>query len=618
MSENSIEASCSIPQKNAIEHFKGPMMVLAGPGSGKTFVITRRIRYLINNYKVDPNNILVITFTKNSAIEMKERFISLMDDQYMPVTFGTFHAVYLSILKESFGYDAGSIITEKEKYDYMRNAINYHNHNNENQITYEIIPLLLNEISRIKNTTGDYNYISINGYGTDDLKIITDEYLLIMSNLKKLDFDDIILQCKQNLLCNNDELLYWQMRYKYILIDEFQDINPAQYDVIKLIAGKECNLFVVGDDDQSIYGFRGSEPGIMLGFPGEYNNCRQVILNTNYRCNNDIVNKAISLINHNKKRFKKDIIANKKSNKKVTLQSFDSLNDENNKIIELIKLIKRKDIYSDIAIIYRTNFAALSLTRLLNDNDIPFIFKEKVKSIYKTPLSKDILSILDFAFKNNSRENFLRFMNKPVRYIPRNIIDDEKVNINELIKKLSDKYYVINNLKRLQFDLDRISSMDMFQAIMYIRRQMLLEDYYLKDAANKHTDINEVKNNLEILQETAGNARTYDLLLEKIEEYESSLNSTDDNKKDGVSILTMHGSKGLEYKTVIIPDICEGYIPSPKALSEDAIEEERRMFYVAMTRAKENLFLMYTNKNGERIMTKSRFISEIKDLKIID
>lgn len=600
-------------QRKAIDHGNGPMMVLAGPGSGKTFVITRRIRNMIKKLNIDSAKILVITFTKNSAVEMQERFESLMDNEFMPVNFGTFHAVYFNIVKDYYNYGVSNIISEKEKIEYMKKVFEMFE---DSKLESSLIPIIISDISKIKNSTNDYLNFGVNYISQDLFISICNEYNSLMRNMDKIDFDDMVLRCKE--LFDKDKLILekWRETFQYILIDEFQDINPLQYAVIKKLVYPRNNIFVVGDDDQSIYGFRGASPEIMLNFENEFPGCEKVLLDTNYRCNNDIVEKAVAFIENNNNRFKKAIKAHKKSNKKVILKSYDSNQDEAEDIIKIIKMTKRVTIYSDVAIIFRTNNAARFITKILADNKIPYKFKEKPMSYFNHQIAKDILAILAFANGEKQRKHFLTFMNKPVRYIPRDLIKSEIIDLELMANESINKPYLYKNIKRLIYDINMLSNMSMYEAVNYILKGMEYESFILADCKRKNKDLSEYMEIINLMKESVKNIETYKDLLKYIEDYDASLitSAKDDVHEDRVNIVTMHGSKGLEYKTVIIPDINEGYIPSSKSTALKDIEEERRVFYVAMTRAKDNLYLMYLNKNAINRHPKSRFIGEIKNL----
>lgn len=597
-------------QKQAVMHGGGPMLVLAGPGSGKTFVITRRIKYLIEERAVAPDKILVITFTKNSAEEMKQRFDVLMGKP-MPVNFGTFHAIFFYMLRNAYGYDAGSILKEKDKKQYLKQIIDGMDVENDEINTYE--SQILSDISRVKNFGSNpygagVKYISDEVFGR-----IYDGYAKLLRENHKLDFDDMVLECRNMLLNNNQELKARRENYKYILIDEFQDINPMQYDVIRLLARPENNLFVVGDDDQSIYGFRGSKPEIMLGFMDDYKEAKKVCLSTNYRSFSDIVDSASLLIGFNRNRYKKTLKA--ASNKKgiVRLYAFDDGLAECEHIIRLIKTQKRKGAYSDVAIIYRTNGAARLLTKTLTDSKIPYSFKEKPISFFESDIAKDILSILAFAKGDHSRRHFLRFMNKPVRYIRRDLVE-EQVNLKSMMLNPDIKPYLQKNIETLIVQLEYINQLDMYSAVNYIRKGMGYEEFIIKEAHERGQDISDIKEILDLIEGSARGKESFKELMDYIEEYNRNLlkASTYDDDSDRVNIMTMHGSKGLEYRMVILPGLSEGNVPQSKATSPQSIEEERRVFYVALTRAKESLYLTYVKKSRTHKQERSRFIAEIK------
>lgn len=598
-------------QRKAITHGDGPMLVLAGPGSGKTFVITRRIRNLIEEKKVSPDKILVITFTKNSAEEMKARFDSLMGAS-MPVSFGTFHAIFFYMLRSCYGYDAGSIVREKEKKQYLKRIIDGFGIDEE-IYTYE--SQILSDISRIKNF-GSNPYEAGVKYVSDEIfGRIYEEYASALKENHKLDFDDMVLECRNMLLNNHAELVRWRENYKYILIDEFQDINPMQYEVVRLLARPSNNLFIVGDDDQSIYGFRGSKPEIMLGFKEDYKDAQTVCLSTNYRSHMDIVDSASLLIGNNTNRYKKRLKAASEKKGIVRLYGFDNSQQECEHIIRLINTQKRRGDYSDVAIIYRTNGSARFLTKALTDSKIPYSFKEKPLSFFDSEVARDILAILAFASGDHSRRHFLRFMNKPVRYISRSSLS-EQVNLKSMMFSPGIKQYLQRNIETLINQLEYVSKLDMYGAVNYIRKGMGYEEFIVKEALDNGRDISDIKEILDLIEDSARGKETYKQFLEYIEEYNLELarSAISDDDTDRVHIMTMHGSKGLEFKMVILPGLSEGTVPQSKATTPASIEEERRVFYVALTRAKESLYLTYVKKSRTHKQERSRFLAEIKGL----
>ncbi|MBR4543037.1 MAG: ATP-dependent helicase [Lachnospiraceae bacterium] len=595
-------------QRRAVMHLDGPMMVLAGPGSGKTFVITRRIRNMIQS-GIAPESILVITFTKAAAVEMQERFESLMDDEISGVTFGTFHGIYFNFLKKSLGYSASDIVTEKEKRRFIKEALSSYPMVNADDFT---MTYLLDSFSKIKN-----DGIEPERYESpcrlvdkENFEKIYYDYAEIMRIAGKIDFDDMVLKCWQ-LFSENPEILeMWRARFKYILIDEFQDINPMQYEVIRMLAAPLNNLFIVGDDDQSIYGFRGSCPQIMLDFPKEFKGAESVLLKYNYRSIPEVVNTACKLIGHNKNRFKKTLMAANKGNGGVNVLAFKDKKEETEGVINLVRAGHKFMNADDIALIFRTNSSAGTYAKALSEAGIPFYMKEKIKNVFEGTIAKDLMAVLAYANGEKTRENLLRFMNKPVRYIRRCDIEDRP-----LIRMLSDpgiKDYVKKNVKELIYHLDALNGMHPFAGMNYIRKVMGYEAVMIKENEKRGIPKDETINELDEITDSAKNTDNYLHWLESIEEYEESLkNAQNEESRDGVQLMTMHGSKGLEYRMVIIPDMNEGNIPSKKCEKPAELEEERRVFYVAMTRAKEKLFLCHLEKNREKRITPSRFLKEI-------
>ena len=285
-------------QLNAINHYKGPAMVLAGPGSGKTTVITHRIKNLIEQYNISPSQILVITFTKMAATEMKERFLKLTNNRYLAVTFGTFHAIYFTILKHAYNYNAANIIRQSKQIEFITSLID--NYELEFNNKEEFVQKILSEISFVKGQRiKEYTSVNCPPKVFED---IFNKYNQMMARKRLIDFDDMMGYCYELFDKRKDVLEAWQNKYEFILIDEFQDISDIQFDVVRQLAAKYRNIFIVGDDDQSIYGFRGARPQIMMGFQNIYKDLKRIDMNTNYRSTSNIVNAAKSLIDINKER----------------------------------------------------------------------------------------------------------------------------------------------------------------------------------------------------------------------------------------------------------------------------------------------------------------------------
>lgn len=602
-------------QISAINHFKGPAIVLAGPGSGKTTVITMRTKKLIEDHGVDPSKILVITFTKMAAGEMKERFHKLTGSRNMSVTFGTFHAVFFTILKHAYNYSAGNIIREEQQRECIARLILKHELEIEDE--NEFITSVLGEISQVKSGMIDPSvYYSINC----PEGIFRDIYAGYDRELKKnrlIDFDDMLVYCYELFLQRKDILEAWQNKYEYILVDEFQDINKIQYDVVKMLAGNKKNLFIVGDDDQSIYGFRGAKPELMMDFKRDFENAMQIDLDVNYRSTSNIVSCAKTLIDNNTKRFYKDISTNNKPGSLVKIKEFADPGDENIYIVDHIrKYIENGCSYKDIAVLTRTNIGARQIMGKLIEYNIPFSTRDSIPNLYEHWIAKNIFTYIRLAMGNRDRSEFLQVMNKPKRYISRDYLFNPIVDFNALkdMYEDNDKQWMVQRLEDFENELEMLKRMNPFAAINFIRRGIGYDEYLREYANERRINPEDLLNIVTEMQEEAREFQTYSEWFRHIEDYSRELKEQASKKSevtDAVSLCTMHSAKGLEYKAVFIIDANEGMMPYNKAVLDSEIEEERRMFYVAMTRAREDLCICYTNERYNKKVEVSRFVREL-------
>ncbi len=608
--KSDIFSGLSPEQDKAVRHKDGPMMVLAGPGSGKTFVITRRIAYMVMEQGIDPGHILVITFTKAAALEMEQRFLSLCGENVSDVNFGTFHAVFLGILKESFHYNRSNILDEASKWRYLKEVLGGYPSVEDDDVTIEE---LLNTFSRLKNDgLPPESYDGSRGViDKDCFCSIYNEYHSVLKAEHKLDFDDMVLDTYKLFNDRAEILMAWQKRYRYILIDEFQDINPMQYKVVRMLAEPLNNLFIVGDDDQSIYGFRSADPRIMLGFPEDYPNARKVVLKENFRSTPPIVGAALKLVGKNKERFFKKLKAKRDGQKAIFVNGFDERTQEAEAVCSLITQAKAHMPYKDIALLFRTHSGQEYYSRALFAAGIPFYVKEKTVSIFSKAAAQDMMAMLSYAHGDKRRKHFLRFMNKPLRYIRRAALIKETVELDELLNDGGLRPAVAAGIRKLKYQLQSLGEMPTYAALMYIRKGMGYEAWARADAAEKGNDIPELEEELDFICDSAKEYDSYSEWLESIAAYEKNLEESGrDKDRDAVQLMTMHGSKGLEYSTVILPDVNEGLIPQKKAKDDKDIEEERRIFYVAMTRARDKLFIFYQKKSAGGNIKPSRFIRE--------
>ncbi len=601
-------------QASAISHRDGAMLVLAGPGSGKTAVITQRTKALITEYDVNPSNILVITFTKAAAMEMKERFLKLTGESVSKVTFGTFHAVFFTILKYAYNFKASNIVTDEQKYRFMREILSNYNleYNDEN----EIISNLFGEISTIKNGQIDLEHFYSAQCSAEIFRKIYKDYEGCLSRSRLIDFDDMLTYTYELLAQRPDILAFWQNKYKYILVDEFQDINRIQYEIIRLLALPENNLFIVGDDDQSIYRFRGSKPEIMLNFTKDYPDARQVLLDTNYRCGRYIVETSKNLISYNNERFDKDIIPARTDDTPVEYINFESRKDENLYLIrEIDKLIKQGAAFSDIAVLMRTNTQPRQLIEQLMEYNLPFKTKDRIPNLYEHWIARDIFTYLRIAAGGRSRRDFYQIMNRPKRYLSRNSLCEETVAFDEWIKLYDEQPWIAERIEKLEYDLKMLSRMNPYAAINYIRKGVGYDDFLIEYAEYRSMNKEELFDILEEIQSGAKGYKTYEEWDEHIRAYTEEIKRLAELKAsnpNAVTISTLHSAKGLEYEHVFILDVNEGIMPYKKAVLDKDIEEERRLFYVGMTRAKTRLSLYSVKSINDKNTAISRFINETK------
>ena len=611
-------------QLKAVNHLDGPCMVLAGPGSGKTRVITYRIANMVVNKNIKPTSILAISFTKASSIEMKNRALSLSNDFRMnKVTYGTFHSVFFRILRYFENYNIESILDEKTKRIGLKNILK--GLNIENADDDETIGQVINEISYVKNELMDKRDFKSEVLTNDEFIKVYNFYEEYKQQMNKIDFDDMLIKTYELLKNNKAALDRVRSVYRYILVDEFQDINKVQFEALKLIANPSNNIFVVGDEDQSIYGFRGSRPDFLLEFEEYFSNTKKVLLDINYRSKGEIINIANRLIEKNTNRYEKVIKCGQGNGAKVNYISPEDSEEEAVYIAKDIKNKVQEDYteYTDFAVIYRTNIQSRALVDVFMDMRIPFVVKDSIVTIYDHWAAQDILAYLRIGVNPNSNKDWIRIINKPFRYISKdnlNLIKDEPDFINSLINKCDLHPKQVKTINDLDIDISYVKGLNPKNAISYIRTTLDYDRYILDYCTNRKIKTNGLIEILNELESSATNFKTIQEYLEHIERVKSEIVDNKNNKEtDGVIFTTMHSAKGLEFKNVYIIGANEGTIPHEKSYEiddeekkNDQIEEERRLMYVAITRAEENICISSPiNKYGKRV-SKSRFVEDIK------
>ena len=600
-------------QTQAIQHTDGPCLVLAGPGSGKTLTIVNRVKYLIEKQKVRPEEILVVTFTRFAAAEMKSRLCLVMGKRDLPVTVGTFHGIYYGILKWAYRMNQENILSETEKYQILRGVIN--KERMEIFDEEDFIQDIAAEIGKVKNNRIPLEEFVSEKCSADAFRNIYRNYEQHRKELKKIDFDDMLVLCYELFRSRPDVLAQWQKKFRYVLIDEFQDINRIQYDVIRMLAQPENNLFVVGDDDQAIYGFRGADSELMLGFGKDFPDAKQILLGMNYRSTANIVQNSLKLIENNVERYSKKLEANREGGSCLHIQEVKDPVEEAEYVLEEIQKCKENGIKEEeIAILFRVHTDARAVVEAMVERKIPFQMKEHLPNIYEHFIAKDIMAYFRLATGARNRQDFLQVMNRPKRYLGRDSVAGTKVSFEDMRKFYCDKDWMIDRIDQFEWDVKMLMKMAPYAAIQYIRKRIGYDDF-LKEYAFTHqinrSDLNEV---LAEIEEAAKAFTSVEEWFTHVEEYTETLRTKEKERnqpRPGVRLMTIHASKGLEFKQVFLIEANEGRIPYQKAKTDKEIEEERRLFYVAMTRAKDFLKICYVKiKNGKEV-TPSRFVDEL-------
>ena len=609
-------------QREAVFYNDGPLLILAGAGSGKTRVLTTKIAYLINELNVSAYNILAITFTNKAAGEMKDRLFSLIGDDIKNLQVSTFHSFGLKILRENckfLGYDSNFVIMDSDdsltvvkkilkELDCDPKIYNARN--------------IRNKISSCKNemiSPTKYEKYAVSDYE----KVVLEVYKKYEDKLKKnnsVDFDDLLL-LPIKLFNEYDEILErYQDRFKYVLVDEYQDTNEAQYILTKMISDKYRNITCVGDDSQSIYSFRGANYKNILNFEKDYKDAKVILLEQNYRSTKTVLNAANSVIKNNKSRKDKKLWTANEEGEKIKYYKAFNEKDEAQYVIRKIKeLLNRDTNYSDISILYRTNAQSRVLEEELLKENIPY---RVVGSFYfyNRKEIKDLIAYLRLIHNSKDNVSLLRIINTPKRGIGNKTIENLTTKADLLNKSIYDVIdsgkelvfkEIIEKLKEIKEELTLTELIDKVLDASGIREELENEDTL--ESEIRLENLEEFKSITKSFEEREGVISLEEFLLEislvsDVEEYKN-----DDNR---ISLMTIHSVKGLEFDNVFVVGMEEGIFPHINSLMEEhELEEERRLCYVAVTRAKKRLYLVNTRRRTlfgkDSINPTSRFIKEI-------
>ncbi|NBC25809.1 MAG: UvrD-helicase domain-containing protein [Bacteroidetes bacterium] len=623
-------------QKKAVTHTQGPLLIIAGAGSGKTRVLTYRIAYLLQQHKAMPHEILALTFTNKAAREMQDRIRSLIGDRAGKLWMGTFHSIFSKILRfeaEKIGFDSNfSIYDTSDSESAIKLILGELNYDPR-----EIRPRTIQrKISDAKNqliTPNDYKHRFVSSTLDDITARVFEVYDVRLRQANAMDFDDLLIKPIELFEQHPDVLEKYQDRFKHILIDEYQDTNHAQYKMTRMLAEKYQNICVVGDDAQSIYSFRGADISNILNFKSDYNEAKQVPLEQNYRSTKYILQCADSIIKNNDKQLEKTLWTENADGHPITLlENFDE-RDEANRVVQHIQNLKMRDGYTnnDFAILYRTNYQSRVFEEALRRKGIAYQLVGGL-SFYQRKEIKDVLAYLTLLVNPEDEQALLRIINEPSRGIG-------KKTLNDLLKKSRNQkrsvWSIIQDVEGTDLYKPAISRIGNFVSMIHNLRKELEQGASLLDTTKKMLDASGYVKSL--IEENSAKALTRrDNILElqnAISYYEqhnkkptlssflqeiSLITDTDkyDEDKPAVTMMTVHGSKGLEFPVVFIVGLEEKLFPMGGRNGEEAdFEEERRLFYVAITRAEETLYFSFAKMRyrfGEQTQQmRSRFLDEV-------
>lgn len=601
-------------QIHAISHGTGPMLVLAGPGSGKTTVIIQRIRRLTEKMGVSPYRILVITFTKAAAEQMKTRYAALQGKT--GVMFGTFHSVFFRILRQACGYSLEQVLSEDERRNTMQKLVAEARIVVQDQEEY--IQQFFSQYSLMKNQLRDVRDFQPEGLPKEEFLALTKNFDGWKRRNEKIDFDDMLTECYDVLSQDEKVRKAWQDRFDYILVDEFQDVNRAQYACLQMLAAPKNNLFVVGDDDQSIYGFRGASPSFMLDFPKDFPGTEKVFLDVNYRCSGRIIRLASQVIGTNVSRYEKEIKGNRELGDRINVFVAKDSGDEAELTAQKIARLLEEGIpIEEIAVIYRTNIQGGAFARALFRRGIPYRLRDGGFHLYDHWIARDLAAYLFLAENRDSDASLLRIANKPKRYISKDLLAEAEQMPYGLLRSLhvcpSLQKWQAEHLESLEEDLRQIQKRKPYEALRYVRKVVGYDEYLSDYAAYRKASLSNMVEIADEITETAKGTESGTEFVRKMEELSRQMKEQSKQKDHthGVTLTTFHGAKGLEFGAVFLPSLAEGIIPYEKGRKGSALEEERRLFYVGLTRTKDRLFLSFTENRYEKPLKPSRFLMEM-------
>lgn len=609
-------------QIDAINHFKGPALVLAVPGSGKTTVILNRIINLIENHDVLPKNILSITFSKSQGMDMERRFLKSFPNLKGQITFKTIHAFCYEIVKNYMKIKniKKTLIEGDEKINKSTLLKRYFFSMYEQKILDDVIKDFFSLYDFTKNKMIDFeDYVRKNKFISNRLLLL--KLYKAYENLKLeynfIDFNDLLYLANKYISEDKNLLSSIKKRYKFFSVDEAQDTSMLQFEIIKKIVYPENNLFVVADDDQSIYSFRGAEPKNLLEFKKFYKDSKIFIMNHNFRSTKNIIEISNKLISKNKNRYQKNPICTCSENSKIMLFKVKNAHIQMRKLLELIKQLKKDE---SVGILYRNNISSIYVANYFLENDVDFFVKENGFDFYLNKILLDINNILQFSQNQTDLEIFKRIYFKLNAYIKKDFISKLKYksydeNILDALLDLDDlNSFYLKKFNALRNNFKMLKKLSMKYKIDFIVNELGYGEYL-----ENYDEIQKLNSNLmiDILKYISSNLNSYDDFLQRLKDIKEKLKDANKSSSN-ISISTIHSAKGLEYDHVFLLDLVDGEFPQKNilnAMDSSLLEEERRLFYVAMTRAKKTLTLFTIKTRNEKEVDTSIFYEELKKLK---
>ena len=595
-------------QKRAIESKARAVLVVAGPGSGKTTVLTERLVYLLKN-GAEAKSCLLLSFTRASSKEMALRFAKRGIAGNSP-HFSTIHALCLSLLREVRGIEREGLVNLYEKMDWLSAYFL------EKGIAREEVEELLlnygNQISYFKSITEEERMHFLREEKNEDFLPLFQYYEKMRKLRGKLDFEDLLIEVLLELQKNTRIADSWKSRFSYILVDEFQDLSLIQYAILKALSEKGASLFVVGDEDQSIYGFRGASPDILFRFAGDFPDCERIFLADNFRSKEEIVLLSRRLIGKNKKRFQKPLTGRRGRGGKAKYFLLETGVEEAVLLAEHVESLLREGCPpEEIAVLCRSKMQITPLLPGFMERGIPIVVVEELSNVFQHFIGKDILAYLRLAKNKESSQELVQILSKPYRGLRREKILHKDSGLSDL-KRAAKTRKEREETEKLEKHLEALSKLNPKEAILFIRKEIGYEKYLEDFAKKKNKDFTEWWESFEEITAMSEGYPDLDAFFRFVTEFNRrALERRKPEEEKGIRFMTYHSAKGLEFDEVFLPDCIEGIIPDGRAKKPEEIEEERRSFYVALTRARKGIHIYVTKTRYSKKVYPSRFIPEL-------